>query len=361
MKVVTVVGARPQFVKAAIVSLRLAEVGGVDERLIHTGQHYDARMSDVFFEELGIPQPAYHLGVGSGGHGAQTGQMLAKIEDVLLGERPDAVLVYGDTNSTIAGALAAAKLHVPVVHVEAGLRSFDRRMPEEINRVLTDRLSALLLCPTAESVENLAQEGIRDGVHLVGDVMYDGAMHFAAIAQRRANPCEQHRLEPQGYILLTCHRAQNTDDPARLAAIVTAAARLAKQRPVLFPVHPRTRKQLDALGIQTGPAMRLVEPASYFEMLLLERSAALVVTDSGGVQKEAFFFGVPCVTVRDTTEWRETLDCGANLLTAADADAIVAACRRQLDRTEPLPDAGPYYGDGQAAHRTSELIAGMVR
>jgi UDP-N-acetylglucosamine 2-epimerase len=334
-KIVTVLGARPQFIKAAVVSRAIRAETGLDERIVHTGQHYDHRMSQVFFDELGLPEPSHDLQIGSGPHGEQTGRMLARLEAVLLEERPHAVLVYGDTNSTLAGALAAAKLRIPVVHVEAGLRSFDRHMPEEINRTVTDTLSSLLLCPTRRAVDQLAGEGITRGVHLIGDVMYDSAMQLAETARQRVDPLRAHGLHPGGYVLMTCHRAANTDDPTRLGQILLAAHRVAETLPVLFPVHPRTRKQL-----------AVVDPPPH--------------PNVGGVQKEAFFFGVPCVTMRDETEWVETIETGANRLAGADTERIVEAARAQLNRTEPLPDAALYYGNGRAAEHAAELIARLV-
>lgn len=369
-KIVTVLGARPQFIKAAVVSRAIRAETGLDERIVHTGQHYDRRMSQVFFDELGLSEPSHDLRIGSGPHGEQTGRMLARLEAVLLEERPHAVLVYGDTNSTLAGALAAAKLRIPVAHVEAGLRSFDRHMPEEINRKVTDTLSSLLLCPTRRAVDQLAEEGITRGVHLVGDVMYDSAMQLAEAARERVDPLRAHGLHPGGYVLMTCHRAANTDDPTRLGQILLAAHRVAETLPVLFPVYPRTRKQLAVVDPPPHPNVHMVPPVSYLEMLLLERKAALILTDSGGVQKEAFFFGVPCVTMRDETEWVETIETGANRLAGADTERIVEAARAQLNRaqlnraqlnrTEPLPDAAPYYGNGRAAKHVAELVARLV-
>lgn len=357
MKVLTVVGARPQFVKAAIVSRAVGERLEIDECIVHTGQHYDERMSQVFFDDLGIPAPEYNLRVGSGSHGRQTGQMLERIEAVLLKETPNAVLVYGDTNSTLAGALAAAKLHIPIVHVEAGLRSFNRRMPEEINRVLTDHVSKLLLCPTEQSVENLRREGIVKGVHLVGDVMYDSALFFVQAAESRIDPVADLGIVPKNYILMTCHRAENTDDPKRLAQIISAANTLAERLPIVFPVHPRTRRLLESLRLEVHENLRMLEPVSYFETLMLERHAALLLTDSGGMQKEAFIFGTPCVTMRGETEWRETVEVGANLLADADAAAIVSAARKQLIREELIPPAAPFYGEGQAADRVAQILS----
>ena len=342
--------------KTAIVSRQIAELPDARECIVHTGQHYDARMSQVFFDELKIPRPTHQLHVGSASHGRQTGQMLTELEEVLQQERPDAVLVYGDTNSTLAGALAAAKMHIPIVHVEAGLRSFNRRMPEEVNRVLTDNVASLLLCPTSAAIDNLRREGIDEGVHLVGDVMYDASMYYAEQAESLVSPLTDFELTPQQFVLMTCHRAENTDDAERLAAILQAANELASRQTVLFPVHPRTRGKLADCDLRPHPRLRMVDPLSYLEMLVLERNAALVLTDSGGVQKEAFFFGVPCVTMRDETEWVETVEAGANLVAGASLEAIRHAVDTQLARTTPLPDAGQWYGGGKAAERTAQLL-----
>jgi UDP-GlcNAc3NAcA epimerase len=344
MKVVSIVGARPQFIKAAPVCRALRERH--QESLVHTGQHYDRAMSDVFFEELGIPEPDFHLGIGSGSHGHQTAEMLGAIEDLLLTQRPDVVLVYGDTNTTLAGALAAAKLNVPVAHVEAGLRSFNRSMPEEINRIVADHVSSLLLCPTRAAVDNLSAEGITDGVELVGDVMLDTARYQAERVDS-GGTLERLGLTPGGYYLATVHRAGNSDDPERLSAIVRAFTRL--DRPVLWPVHPRTRKNLAAFGLDqvvaAAPAIRAVEPLPYGETVAALRSAAALLTDSGGMQKEAYFFGVPCVTLRDETEWVETVESGWNVLAGADEERILAAVApRRMPETRP-----DVYGDGHAA------------
>jgi UDP-GlcNAc3NAcA epimerase len=349
MKILTVIGARPQFIKAAAVSRLLRAEPGTSEILVHTGQHYDGNMSDVFFTELGIPKPDHHLGVGSGSHGAMTGRMLEKIEAVVLAEKPDVLLVYGDTNSTLAGALAAAKLHVPVAHVEAGLRSFNMRMPEEVNRVLTDHVSKWLFCPTRAAVDNLKREGIADDrVQLVGDVMYDVTL-AARNADRRVDPWE---VTPENYILATIHRAENTDDPARLAAIFGGLTVVARSVPVLIPLHPRTRAILNRDGAAGTTGVRLIDPVGYLDMACLERHARLVVTDSGGVQKEAFFHRVPCVTLRDETEWVELVELGWNRLvppTSAKAvlDGISAALGKK-DYRDPPPDL---YGGGRAAER----------
>lgn len=312
-KVLTVVGARPQFVKAAAVSRAMARLEGMREIMLHTGQHFDANMSDIFFEELGIPAPDYHLGTAGGSHGEMTGRMLAAIEAVLIEEKPDWVLVYGDTNSTLAGALAAAKLHIPVAHVEAGLRSFNRRMPEEINRVLTDHVSARLYCPTGAAMRNLADEGIRKGVLHVGDVMYDAAIDARQRAQSGADILARIGLEPGRYSLATIHRAENTDDAARLRAVIGHLEQVAEERTVVLPLHPRTMQAVARFGISLN-RLKVIEPVGYLEMTALLAGCVDVHTDSGGVQKEAYFHGKPCVTLRDETEWVETVEAGWNRL-----------------------------------------------
>lgn len=339
MKIVTIVGARPQFIKAAAVSRKLRQKH--TEILVHTGQHYDGNMSDIFFDELGIPAPDYNLGIGSGLHGAQTGAMLAEIEKVLLAEKPDRLLVYGDTNSTIAGALAAAKLHIPVAHVEAGLRSFNRRMPEEINRVLTDHISDLLLCPSQTAVDNLAAEGITGGVHLVGDVMFDALMYAVERAKTESHIVESLGLQPKQYLLATVHRADNTDTEKNLRAIFGAFAEI--DEPIVLPLHPRTAKMLDKFNLKPEVEnLKLIEPVGYLDMAALAQSARMVITDSGGLQKEAYWLGVPCITLRRDTEWPETVDAGWNVLVGADGDAIVEAARGFSP-----PAARPaFYGDG---------------
>ena len=339
MKVATILGARPQFIKAAAVSRELRKQ--VDEVLVHTGQHYDGNMSQVFFDELDIPPPKYNLGIGSGGHGTQTGAMLAAIEEVLLKEKPDRVLVYGDTNSTLAGALAAAKLHVPVAHVEAGLRSFNRRMPEEINRVLTDHVSDLLFCPSETAVANLTAEGIRTGVHRVGDVMREALMHAVAVARRRSDVLERLGVRAGGYALATIHRAENTDDPARLERLVSALQEVSLHLPVIFPVHPRTRSKLH-LPKASGD-LRLLEPQGYLDMVLLEAGADVILTDSGGIQKEAYWLRIPCVTLRNETEWVETVQQGWNVLAGAEPDLIVRAAR---NIRRPPDGSDAYQGAG---------------
>lgn len=354
MKIVTVVGARPQFIKYAAVSLRLRKVAA--EVLVHTGQHYDDNMSDLFFRDLKIPKPDYNLGVGSGPHGAQTGEMLKLIEEVLLKERPDCVLVFGDTNSTLAGTLAAAKLNIPVAHVEAGVRSFNRRMPEEINRLVTDRLSTLLFCPTNAAVKNLIGEGITQGVHLVGDVMYDVLHYNIHLVEGRSTILEKLGLRPKEYFLGTVHRSENTDNLGNLRNIMSAFVSLAKGgQAFVFPVHPRTRRQLDILGMEGYSELLIIEPVSYLDMLVLEKYATVILTDSGGIQKEAYWFGVPCITLREDTEWVETVEAGRNTLVGTDSDRIVTAARL------PSSSFGPHNldEDGRATERVVEVLAGL--
>jgi len=353
MRILSIVGARPQFIKAAPVSRALRRVA--HEILLHTGQHYDHNLSAVFFEELHIPEPDYNLGIGSGPHGWQTGQMLIRIEEVLLEERPDWVLVYGDTNSTLAGALAAVKLHIPVAHVEAGLRSFNRSMPEEHNRVLTDHAADLLFCPTQTAVDHLAHEGIVQGVHLVGDVMYDAVLYNIVLAEERSDVLTRLGVEPGCDALVTAHRPRNTDDPARLRAIIAALEEISCDLPVVFPVHPRTRHALANLPPATHN-LRLIEPVGYLDMLMLEKHDRLILTDSGGVQKEAYLFAVPCVTLREETEWVETVQAGWNVLVGADREAIVRAARE----FRPIGDPPPLFGDGHAGERIVELLCHTV-
>lgn len=353
VKVASIVGARPQFIKAAPLSRALRAVA--DEILIHTGQHYDDNMSRTFFDELDIPRPDHHLGVGSGSHGLQTGLMLERIETILLSEKPELVLVYGDTNSTLAGAMVAAKLLIPIAHVEAGLRSFNRAMPEEINRIVADHCADLLFCPTKTAVENLKREGVRRGVHLTGDVMYDAALRFAGLAETKSRVLETLSLRKGGYVLCTVHRAENTDDRSRLGGIVQALRRCG--RTVVFPLHPRTRKMLEAWGLDAdlsaAPSVRLIEPVGYLDMIQLERNASAILTDSGGVQKEACFYRVPCVTLRDETEWVETVREGWNRLTGPDPEAIL----RALENPVVPARAAVSFGDGRAA----DIIVRLIR
>lgn len=358
MKIVAVIGARPQFIKASAVSRAFKESSGFKDLLVHTGQHFDANMSNVFFDELGIPRPDYNLGIHGGGHGAQTGRMLEALEEVLKKERPCQVIVYGDTNSTLAGALAASKLHIPVAHVEAGLRSFNRRMPEEINRVMTDHVSDLLLAPTEASVVNLRNEGLTgDKVCQVGDVMYDVALFYGEKAEAISQILRKLGLDSGGYVLATIHRAENTDDPLRLKAIFEGLCEISQDLPVVVPLHPRTRKSLFGLGWAlpvTGSKMKIIDPVGYLDMVKLEKNACVIVTDSGGVQKEAFFHRVPCVTLRGETEWVELVALGWNLLVPPKSAAVVAEGVR-----EGLVLKGEdsnCYGDGNAAQKIVDLM-----
>jgi UDP-GlcNAc3NAcA epimerase len=363
MKIVTVVGARPQFIKASVVAraIRAASAGGAAARevLVHTGQHFDENMSEVFFAELGLPAPDHHLGIGSLAHGAMTGRMLEAIEAVLVKEAPDCVLVYGDTNSTLAGALAAAKLHIAVAHVEAGLRSFNRRMPEEVNRVLTDHASSLLFAPTATAVKNLAREGIpAERVHRVGDVMYDAALAHGRAAEARSAILKTLRLEPRRYALATIHRAENTDDDARLDQICRGLTEMAKSLPVVLPLHPRTRAALARGGgaLRDAPGITLCDPVGYLDMTMLEKNAAVVVTDSGGVQKEAYFHRVPCLTLRDETEWLELVELGWNRITPpADFANPRAALDWAMQKRGAGEEAHP-YGTGDAGAKIVAVL-----
>lgn len=355
MKILTIVGARPQFVKASVVSAALKPL--CDEVIVHTGQHYDKNMSDVFFEELGIPKPAYNLGVGSGSHGKQTGEMLMRIEEVIGEEKPDILMVYGDTNSTLAGALAASKLHIPVAHVEAGLRSYNMRMPEEQNRVLTDHISTWLLCPTETAVKNLAKEGITRGVTMTGDVMLDSVLHFLSVA--RANPdkvkiYETLGLTPKRYRLATLHRAETTDGGIEAVMRIFRAFEQLPQR-VVIPIHPRTRGLAEQAVSQGGfTNIQLIDPVGYLEMLLLTSGACQVLTDSGGLQKEAYFMEVPCVTLRTETEWVETLHGNWNILASLTTEDIL----QKALNTVPDPaarDSKP-FGDGHASDKIAQIL-----
>lgn len=354
IKILTVVGARPQFIKAATVSRQIVQHEGIHEVIVHTGQHYDANMSDVFFEEMKIPKPTHTLGIGGGSHGSMTGRQLEKIEEVLISEKPDYVLVYGDTNSTLAGALAAAKLHIPVVHVEAGLRSFNMKMPEEINRILTDQVSSILFCPTATAIQNLDNEGFshRDCfVHNVGDVMYDAAMFYAPSSVKPPKLVEV----SDSFALVTIHRAENTDDLNRLKELVAALNELAKEIFVICPLHPRTQKIIKAAGIKLNA--HVLEPVGYFEMIWLIQNCKVVLTDSGGLQKEAYFFKKPCVTLRDQTEWVELIDAGVNTLVEICKSSILEQTYRALNISNDLFSRNTIFGNGYAAEKiVQELL-----
>ncbi|MFQ5991841.1 MAG: non-hydrolyzing UDP-N-acetylglucosamine 2-epimerase [Nitrospiraceae bacterium] len=365
MKLLTVVGARPQFIKAAMVSRAIAvsnENGDhrrkIQEVLVHTGQHYDNDMSTVFFEELALSPPAFHLGISSGPHGQQTGRMLEGLERVMRAEQPDYVLVYGDTNSTLAGGLAASKLQIPIAHVEAGLRSYNRRMPEEINRVITDHLSTLLFCPTAHAVKNLSCEGIAKGVHLVGDVMAEMLELCLPMARARSDVLERLSLSPREYYLVTFHRAENTDDEQRISSILKSLPLM--RHPVVFPCHPRTRKMIERFGLASvldNSLVQVIQPVSYLDMLRLEAEAALILTDSGGVQKEAYWLSVPCITLRDETEWVETLEGGWNVLAGTGTESILVAIRTHLGNKRQHSQSACQRNMEASRHITTQLVA----
>ncbi|MCK9622349.1 MAG: UDP-N-acetylglucosamine 2-epimerase (non-hydrolyzing) [Methylobacter sp.] len=359
MKIVTVVGARPQFIKAAALSriIRNDYPGTIEEVLVHTGQHFDENMSKVFFDELDIPQPKHNLEISGGQHGAMTGRMLEAVENVLLQEKPDWLLIYGDTNSTLAGALAAAKLHIPVAHVEAGLRSFNLRMPEEINRILADRISSLMFCPTETAVNNLNDEGVSQGVHNVGDVMYDVALFYRDRARQQSTILNTLNLSCGDFALATCHRAENTDDQKKLEEILSALAEVAKQLPVVLPLHPRTRNLVQEYGLSHYmSALTVVEPLPFLDMVALEQAAKVILTDSGGVQKEAYFYGVPCLTMRDETEWVETTASNANVLVGANRLAVMEwFAKLQTGQWRPDFDGSP-YGAGKAAENILQVL-----
>lgn len=352
-KILTVIGARPQFIKAATVSRAIARRGGIREVIVHTGQHFDANMSDIFFDELAIPKPDHHLGIGGGSHGAMTGRQLEAIERVLLDEKPDWVLVYGDTNSTLAGALAAVKLHIPVAHVEAGLRSFNKRMPEEINRILTDHAADCLFAPTQSAVVNLRAEGVAENkIHQTGDVMLDASLFYRRQARKPAL-FDDLGVEAGAFVLATVHRAENTDDRARLEGIFKGLA--ASGAPVILPLHPRTKSRLSEFSITPAPNLHVVDPVGYLEMVWLEDNCRLICTDSGGVQKEAYFFDKPCLTMRDETEWVELVDQGWNHLVGTDSDRIATA----ISKASKPDDKSSFYGSGTAADEVLDILAGQ--
>jgi UDP-GlcNAc3NAcA epimerase len=349
MKIISIIGARPQFIKVMPVNRALVEAGH-DSILVHTGQHYDFQMSKIFFNELGIPDPDYNLEVGSGSHGEQTGLMLLRIEGVLLSEKPDWLIVYGDTNSTLAGALAAVKLHIPVAHVEAGLRSFNREMPEEINRLLCDHISSALFCPTDNAVKNLAAEGIRSGVYQVGDVMGEVLDSFLPIARKKSQILKQLLIQPKQYILVTVHRAGNTDNPDRLQSILSALGSLPLQ--VVFPIHPRTRKIITNSKLVLAENIQVIDPVGYLDMLWLESNADCILTDSGGIQKEAYWLGIRCITLREETEWVETVQAGWNRLVGVDAKAIMDA----VNHWWPIEERIPIFGRSNVAQQIVRLL-----
>jgi UDP-GlcNAc3NAcA epimerase len=356
MKIVTILGARPQFIKAGSVSREIAKYDNVQEVIVHTGQHYDANMSDVFFDEMKIPKPDYFLGVGGKSHGAMTGQMIEKIEEILIEEKPDWLLVYGDTNSTLAGAIAASKLHIKIAHVEAGLRSFNMRMPEEVNRILTDKVSSILFCPTQAAIDNLNNEGTSQetvNVCLSGDVMQDGAMFYKNLAEEPAD------LSVDDYILCTIHRAENTDDVGRLTSIVEALNTIAIEQKLVLPLHPRTKGKLENLNVTLSENIQIIPPVGYLSMVWLIMNSKFIMTDSGGLQKEAFFFEKQCITLRDETEWVELIEAGVNKLVGANKEMIIAECNHCLTKPKGLFDQS-IYGGGQASKLIVEsLMASM--
>ncbi len=358
MKIVTIVGARPQFIKAAPVSRAIQKHNRkghgtqITEIIVHTGQHYDDKMSAIFFRDLDLPDPNVNLDVGSGPHGWQTAQMLMRIEEVFMAQKPDMVLVYGDTNSTLAGALASVKLHIPLAHVEAGLRSFNREMPEEHNRVVSDHLSNLLFCPTQTAIKNLEHEGITKGVHCVGDVMYDSVLFNINFVEKRSHILKQYNLEPKQYALATVHRAENTDAPERLKAILNALEEITSNGlPVILPLHPRTQNKISDFNLSHN-SLQLIDPISYLDMLILEKQAKVILTDSGGVQKEAYWFKVPCVTLRAETEWLETVESGWNVIVGSESMSIIKA----VEQAQYGSIHQNAYGNGCAAEKMIEIF-----
>jgi len=368
IKIASIIGARPQFIKAATVSRAIAQQSispyaiSIKETIIHTGQHFDDNMSEVFFRELEIPKPDYNLGIGGGSHGRNTGRMIEAIEKVLLKKNPDWVLVYGDTDSTLAGALAAAKLHIPVAHVEAGLRSYNRVMPEEINRILTDQLSTMLLCPTETAIENLKKEGFphklsanaRQLITNVGDVMNDAALFYGARAEEKSRIMQSLDLGPKNFVLATIHRAENTDDPMRLGGIMEALKKIAKENQVVLPLHPRTRKKLELLDFAP---ITFINPLGYLDMVMLEKNAKVIITDSGGVQKEAYFHGVPCVTVRDETEWVELVEVGVNYIAGVEKENIIQSYHSMKNKSVLVKSL---YGNGDSASKIASFLTESI-
>ncbi|CDQ41104.1 MULTISPECIES: non-hydrolyzing UDP-N-acetylglucosamine 2-epimerase [Virgibacillus] len=353
MKILTVVGARPQFIKASMLSKAIQSEGKMEEILVHTGQHYDANMSTIFFNQLKLPKPDYYLGIGSGSHGEQTANMLAKLESIMISMEPDIVLVYGDTNSTLAGSLAAAKLHIPIAHVESGLRSYNKEMPEEINRIVTDHLSSWLFCPSQTAMTNLKKEGITSGVYQTGDIMFDAVLFFKNQALKQSTLRNDLTLKKNNYYLATIHRAENTDQVERLTAILTGLQQLDKT--VVLPLHPRTKQKIEQYKLTdliTHTQIKTIEPVNYFDMLAVASDAKAILTDSGGLQKEAYMLQVPCVTLREETEWIETLETGWNQLVGADTQQIVKSMKDlSIPTNSPL-----LYGDG----KTSSLIHNLL-
>ena len=356
MRILTVVGARPQFIKAAAVSRAFMKNETIKEIIVHTGQHYDKNMSDVFFKEMEIPHPDYNLQINSSSHGAMTGRMIEGLEEIMLKEKPDAVLIYGDTNSTLAGAIAAAKIHIPIAHVESGLRSFNMRMPEEVNRILSDRLSTFLFCPTNQAIENLHSESFQNfqsQIIFSGDVMFDAALFYTNKSETASKIIEQQKLTQQQYVLATIHRAENTDDSKNLKEIFGALKQLSKDQDVILPLHPRTKKLIQEHNIDVS-GTTIIEPVGYFDMLQLIRHSKLIITDSGGLQKEAYFFQKPCITTRNETEWTELIKHGFNVLTGADTEKILHAY--QLMKDKVISHGDNLYGQGDASDKITTAL-----
>jgi UDP-GlcNAc3NAcA epimerase len=355
MKILTIIGARPQFIKAAVVSKAIAKNGIITEHILHTGQHFDPNMSDVFFNEMNIPRPSYQLDCGSGSHAEMMAKMLVEIEKTILTDKPDFVMVFGDTNSTLAGALTAAKLHIPVIHVEAGLRSFNKKMPEEVNRILTDHVSAYLFCPTKQAVENLHKESIFNNIFHVGDVMYDTILTFNEVAEKKSKILTELTILPKLYFLATVHRAENTDKKENLEQILSAFSQIASPHiPVILPLHPRTREYIRKFDLQKiiSNSVKIIEPIGYLDMILLEKNANIIFTDSGGMQKEAYFQRVPCITLRNETEWTETVSAGWNQLVGHETENILKAVSLVNKPKTDIQD----YGDGNSAEKIIEIL-----
>lgn len=354
MKIITILGARPQFIKSSVVSKKFKEYG-IQELVVHTGQHFDKNMSDVFFDEMGIDKPKYNLNIHGMSHGAMTGQMLEKLEEILLNEKPDYVLVYGDTNSTLAGALAASKIQIPVIHIEAGLRSFNMKMPEEINRILTDRISSILFCPTDDALKNLKNEGLNNSntqIVKCGDVMEDSAIMFKELALKKPSILNQLYLTPDEYILATIHRAENTDDPLKLKSILDGLNHINNNIPIVLPLHPRTAKIIKSLEIKSN--LKIIDPIGYLDMTILSSNAKLIMTDSGGLQKEAFFFNKYCITLREETEWIELVENGYNFLAGSDAEKIKETFN--FLKNKKFSKQHNFYGGGNAAQKIADYL-----
>lgn len=350
MKILTIIGARPQFIKAASFS-RIC-TNKIEEIIIHTGQHYDKNMSEIFFEELEMKKPKYNLKVGSGNHGEQTGKMMIEIEKIIQLEKPDGILVYGDTNSTLAGALVGSKLLIPVYHVEAGLRSYNKNMPEEQNRILTDHISKILFCPTKTAVKNLEKENITKNVYNTGDIMYDAVLYNSILAEKKSEILKKLKLEPKKYILSTIHRAENTNSKERLKEIIAGLNEC--EEDIILPLHPRTVEYLKKYNLKLNNNIKIINPVGYLDMLLLEKNAKKIVTDSGGVQKEAYFLNVPCITMRDETEWIETVEYGWNILVGADKNKIKEAIKQKIEK-KIKPEC---FGDGKTSEKIFKIILG---